>query len=172
MSPSHTPLPKHSHWWPGLVQGLGSAWAPYFDKLLEVRGLVCLLLDQGSPIQLAAAEADVGLHMWQLGRQDVTDHLHRHLLSRHLLANSQCSARKHDTAVTRRTSRSHRSRMCVRGANPRATKGSMWVTRNRKRSESSATERLHRSIFLGHDGCLLALRKKNFRKNLYKTGQH
>lgn len=132
ISPSHTQLPKHSHWWPGLVQGLGSAWAPYFDKLLEVRGFVRLLLDQGRPVQLAAAEADVGLHVWQLGRQDVPNHLHRHLLSRHLLANSQRSARKQDPAVTRHASRSHRSRMWARGANPRATKGSMWVTRNRK----------------------------------------
>lgn len=80
----------------GAGQGLRSAWSPYFDKVLEVRGLVRLLLDQGSPVELAAAEADVRLHMWQLGRQNVPDHLHRHLLPRHLLANSQCSARECD----------------------------------------------------------------------------
>lgn len=77
-------------------QRLSSAWAPYFDKLLEVGGLICLLLDQGSSVELAAAEADVGLHVWQLGGQDVPDHLHRHLLPRHLLANSQRSAQKHE----------------------------------------------------------------------------
>lgn len=71
-----------------------STRAPYFDELLEVRGLIRLLLDQGGPVELAAAEADVGLHVRQLGRQDVAYHLHRHLLPRHLLANSQRSARK------------------------------------------------------------------------------
>jgi hypothetical protein len=33
--------------------------------------------------------------VWQLGAQDVTDHLHGHLLPRHLLADSQRSAWKH-----------------------------------------------------------------------------
>lgn len=68
---------------------------PYFDELLEVWSLIRLLLDEGGPIELAAAEADVRLHVGQLGAQDVTDHLHRHLLSGHLLADSQRSAQKH-----------------------------------------------------------------------------
>lgn len=63
-------------------------WPPYFDELLEVWSFVRLLLDEGSPIELAAAEANIRLHVWQLGAQDVTDHLHRHLLPRHLLADS------------------------------------------------------------------------------------
>ena len=43
----------------------------YLDKLLEVGRLVGLVLDEGGAVKLAAAEADVGLYVCQLRRQDV-----------------------------------------------------------------------------------------------------
>lgn len=53
----------------------------YLDKVLEVGHLVGLLLDEGSTVELTAAEADVGLHVGQLCCQYVTNHLHRHALT-------------------------------------------------------------------------------------------
>lgn len=173
-------MPKTTAWqWGGARQGLGSAQALYFNKLLEVWGLVCLLLDQGSPVELAAAEADVGLHVRQLGRQDVADHLHRHLLPRHLLANPQRSAGKHENEPPRLRTRSDGDTAHFRVGQvqngreghepPGPLKGlSMWQKRNRKRNESSATERCDRSVFLWHDDCLLVLGNKNFKKGFAK----
>ena len=66
-----------------------AAFLHYLDKVLELGHLVGLLLDERGPVELAAAEADVGLHVGQLGCQNVSNHLHRHPLARHLLPNPQ-----------------------------------------------------------------------------------
>lgn len=71
----------------------------YLDKLLEVGHLICFLLDEGSPVELAAAEPDVGLHVGQLGCQDVPDHLYRHLLPRHLLPHTQGPEQEQGTGL-------------------------------------------------------------------------
>lgn len=67
----------------------GDCFFSYFNKLLELGDFICLLLDERCPIELAATEANVRLHVWQLSRQNVTNHFHRHLLSRHLLTHTQ-----------------------------------------------------------------------------------
>lgn len=53
----------------------------YLKESFEVWLLVGSLLQQRGTIQLAAAEADVGLHVWQLRGQDVPDHMNRHFVS-------------------------------------------------------------------------------------------
>lgn len=61
----------------------------YFYKLLEFGDFICFLLNECCPIELAATEPNVWLHVWQLSCQDVTNHFHWHLLPRHLLTHTQ-----------------------------------------------------------------------------------
>lgn len=61
----------------------------YLQEFFEVRVFVCLVLQQRRPVELAAAEPDVSLHVGQLGGQDIPDHLHRHLLAPRLLPHPQ-----------------------------------------------------------------------------------
>lgn len=67
----------------------GVCFFSYFNELLELRDFICFLLDECCPIELAATEPNVRLHVWQLGCQYVTNHFHWHLLPRHLLTHSQ-----------------------------------------------------------------------------------
>ncbi len=53
----------------------------YLEESFEVWLLIGSLLQQHGTVQLAAAEADVSLHVWQLRGQDVSDHVNRHVLS-------------------------------------------------------------------------------------------
>lgn len=146
-------------------QGLSSAWVPYLDKLLEVRGLVRLLLDQGSPIELTAAEADVRLHVGQLRGQDVADHLHGHLLPRHLLADPQRSAGgTREVSPCLHTSQRDgarfsvvQTRMCVRGTNPGPLKDLLGDTRDRKVTRLVLQRGYRWDTFLRHTGCLRVL---------------
>lgn len=60
----------------------------YLEEVLEVRLVVDARLEQRGSVDLARAEADVGLHVGQLRGQDISDHLHRHVLPAHLLTNA------------------------------------------------------------------------------------
>lgn len=64
----------------------------YLQELFEVSIVISLLLQQGCPVQLAAAKPDVSLHVGELGRHYVPDHLHRHLLTAGLLPHAQSPA--------------------------------------------------------------------------------
>lgn len=63
--------------------------ASYLEEVFEVRLVVNSSLEQCGSVDLAGAEADVGLHVGQLRGQDIPDHLHRHVLPAHLLTNTQ-----------------------------------------------------------------------------------
>ncbi len=61
----------------------------YLEEVLEIRIVVDASLEQRGSVDLAGAEADVGLHVGQLCGQDISDHLHRHVVPAHLLTNTQ-----------------------------------------------------------------------------------
>lgn len=68
----------------------------YLEEVLEVGLDVGLALQQGGGVELAGAEADVGLHVRQLRRQQVADQLHRHVFTTSLLADAQSPASRCD----------------------------------------------------------------------------
>lgn len=61
----------------------------YLEEVFEVGLVVGFALQQGGGVELAGAEADVGLHVCELGRQQVSDQLNRHVLSSCLLPDTQ-----------------------------------------------------------------------------------
>ena len=61
----------------------------HLEEVLEVGLGVGPPLQQGGGVELAGAEADVGLHVGQLRGQQVSDHLHRHVLPARLLTHAQ-----------------------------------------------------------------------------------
>ena len=60
----------------------------YLEEVLKVRLVVDASLEQSGSVDLTGAEADVGLHVGQLRRQNISDHLHWHVLPARLLANT------------------------------------------------------------------------------------
>lgn len=61
----------------------------YLEEALEVWLVVRASLQQRGAVELARAEPDVRLHVAQLGRQDVSDLLHRRVLASVLLTKSE-----------------------------------------------------------------------------------
>lgn len=63
--------------------------AAYLEKVFKVGLVVDAGLEQHGSVDLVGAEADVRLHVGQLGSQDVSDHLHRHVIPAHLFTSVQ-----------------------------------------------------------------------------------
>lgn len=72
----------------------------HLEKVFEVGLVVNAGLQQHGSVDLVGAEADVGLHVRELGSQDVPDHLHRHVVSAHLFSSVQRPATKAHVAAT------------------------------------------------------------------------
>lgn len=61
------------------------------EEVLKVGMVVRFALQQGGGVELAGAETDVRLHVRQLRRQQVPDHLDRHVLTSCLFTHAQSS---------------------------------------------------------------------------------
>lgn len=71
------------------ITEMKSLSALYLEKVFKVGLVVDAGLEQHGSVDLVGAEADVRLHVGQLGSQDVTDHLHRHVVPAHLFTSVQ-----------------------------------------------------------------------------------
>lgn len=61
----------------------------YLEEVFKVELVVGFALQQSSGVELAGAEADVGLHVRELRRQQVSYELNRHVLSSCLFPDTQ-----------------------------------------------------------------------------------
>lgn len=61
----------------------------HLEKVFKVGLVVDAGLQQHGSVDLRGAEVDVGLHVRELGSQDVPNHLHRHVVPAHLFSSMQ-----------------------------------------------------------------------------------
>lgn len=86
----------------------------HLEEVFKVGLVVDAGLQEHGSVDLAGAEADVGLHVRELGSQNVPDHLHRHVVTAHLFSSMQRPATWADAAATQYACKEQEARIVLK----------------------------------------------------------